>query len=462
MSEIVYKASKTLGAFHRSDCLVRGIMGPIGSGKSVACSVELMRRAMAQMPFNGKRKSRWVIIRNTYRELNDTTIKTFFDWFDRDMGYFRNIDMSWTLNQKLSDGTHLEVEFIFRALDKPDDIKKLLSLELTGGWINEAKEVPKQVLDMLMGRVGRYPSMRDGGASWFGIIMDTNPPDNDHWWYTTFEEDRPENFLIWKQPSGLSSLAENIDNLPKNYYRNMISGKDQEWISVFVHGKYGFISDGRPIYPEYNDSIHSTLDDLEVYNKIYIGIDFGLTPAAVFGQITTTGQFQVIDELVSQDMGAVNFGRLLKQKMHKDYKGCEFEVYADPAGEQRAQTDETTPFQILWNIGIEAYPAPSNDFTIRREVVADYLGRLDFAGKPAFMLGPLAKVCRKGMAGGYKYKRVQVSGEQRFQDKPDKGRYSHVCDALQYLLLGAVGDDRVMGGYGRKEIDYSTTNRLIV
>ena len=31
-------------------------------------------------------------------------------------------------------------------------------------------------------RVGRYPSMRDGGPSWTGVIADTNAPEEDHWW----------------------------------------------------------------------------------------------------------------------------------------------------------------------------------------------------------------------------------------------------------------------------------------
>jgi hypothetical protein len=88
--------------------------------------------------------------------------------------------------------------------------------------------------------------------------------------------------------------------------------------------------------------------------------------------------------------------------------------------------------------------------------------RLDFTGKPAFMLGPKAKMVRKACSGGYKYKRMQVSGQERFQDKPDKGRYSHVADAVQYLVLGAVGGERVIGGYGKQEFDQSELRKAIV
>jgi hypothetical protein len=311
---------------------------------------------------------------------------------------------------------------------------------------------------------GELPERIAKHLPWIGIIMDTNPPDNDHWQYSLFEEDRPDGFSLYHQPSGIDGEGENLRNLIPGYYHNIMQGKDQEWINVYVHGKYGFIADGKPVWPEYKDDIHHTSEELPLAGSgtIYVGIDFGLTPAAVIGQIVASGQFQIIDELVTEDMGAVNFGKLLHEKLNREYCGCHLEIYADPAGEARAQTDEITPFQILWNQQIEAWPTYTNDFTIRREAVADYMQRLDFRGQPAFIIGPKAPMLRKAMSGGYKYKRMQVSGQQRFQDKPDKGRYSHVADACQYLFLGAVGGDRVIGGYGEQKLDQSELRRSIV
>jgi hypothetical protein len=460
VKQITYNASRTLGHFHASDAFVRGLMGPIGSGKSVGCCSEIMRRSCEQRAFEGKRKSRWAVIRNTYRELIDTTCNTFFDWFPKDAGTWRQADMQWNFTQRLADGTVIELEVLFRALDRPDDVKKLLSLELTGAWVNEAREIPKPVLDMLQGRVGRYPSMRDGGAGWFGVIMDTNPPDSDHWWYVLFEETRPHNFQLFKQPSGLSDKAENLENLPANYYPNMMAGKTQEWINVYVHGLYGFVSDGRVVWPEYKDDIHATDSDIDPLGLVIVGIDFGLTPAASIGQIAPSGRLEAIDELIGEDMGALNFGRQLKRKLDTEYRGVMLDLYGDPAGEQRAQTDETTPFQILWGLGLSVSPAPTNDFTLRREAVADYMMRLDFVGRPAFAVGPKARMTRKALAGGYKYKRVQVAGDERYHDQPDKNKYSHIGDALQYMVLGAAGYGSVIGaGKASKPLDYSVQNR---
>lgn len=406
-------------------------MGPIGSGKSTGCAWEIYRRASEQqVGVDGKRKTRWAVVRNTYRELADTTVKTWLDWFpEQYTGPFIQQDM--THHMKIGD---VEAEILFRALDRPQDVKKLLSLELTGAWVNEAREVPKSVIDMLQGRVGRYPSKRDGGPTWFGLLMDTNPPDNDHWWYTLFEEQKPQGFELFRQPSGIGEDAENVDNLPSQYYQRMMQGKDEEWVKVYIHGEYGFLSDGRPIFTEYVDTVHCK-EVHEIPGEIYIGIDFGLTPAATFGQRTASGQWLVLREITTEDMGAVRFSELLKFEMAK-YKGHTFIVTGDPAGEQRAQTDEQTPFDILRQAGIDAYPATTNDFTIRRETVAEALGRL-IDGKPGLVLHPDCKTLRKGLSGGYSYRRVQVGGDPRYHDKPDKNRYSHVCEALQYMLLGS-------------------------
>jgi len=457
-----------MGKFHTDSHFVRALMGPIGSGKSVACIIEMFMKSFIQAPDpDGVRRTRWAVIRNTYRELMDTTIQTFFDWYPESQGLMLKMDMKFITDIEMPDGTTCHIEFFFRALDKPSDVKKLLSLELTGGFINEAREVPKQIMDMLIGRLGRYPRKRKGagGPSWHGLIMDTNPPDSDHWWFKLFEVDQPKTYKLFKQPSGVEGNGENLFNLPDSYYTNMQDGKDKEWINVYVHGRYGFVQDGKPVYPEYKDDVHSTEEFIvpDSRNLIYIGIDFGLTPAATFGFKTAAGRWIIFDELVTEDMGAKNFGKLLNQKINHEYPEHDFEIYADPAGDQRAQTDEVTPFQILQAEGVTAWPTYTNDFIIRREAVAAPLSRMDFAGNTGFVITPGAPMYRKAMAGGYKYKRMSVSGQERFQDKPDKGRYSHVADSGQYMMVGAgEGGNLIANKNWNQEVDYSLTNRMVV
>jgi hypothetical protein len=236
---VAYTAPRTVGRFMRSDTRVRCIVGPVGSGKSSGCVVEVLRRAAEQAPGPDKvRRTRFCIIRNTYRELKDTTRKTFEQWVPASLGRWYEQDFTFVIDKPMSDGTRLHSEVLFRALDRPEDVKKLLSLELTGAYINEARQIPKAILDVLGSRVGRYPAAKDGRPTWFGIWMDTNPWHTAHWGYKLFSRERPEKHELFEQPSGLGPDAENLKNLPDGYYTNQCAGKDTEWIAEYLEGKY--------------------------------------------------------------------------------------------------------------------------------------------------------------------------------------------------------------------------------
>lgn len=430
-----YSHCPTIKRFSESDKFVRALMGPFGSGKSSGCAIEIPQLMMAQEPSteDGIRKTRFAIIRNTYSQLEDTTIKTVLDWLPEDhFGTYVKSDRTYYVT-KLP-GCYAEI--MFRALDKPDDIKKLLSLELTHAWINEAREIPWAVVEGLMGRVGRYPSKREGGATRFGIVMDTNPPDADSKFYKYFEEIKPDNAEIFKQPSGLSPQAENLPNLPPGYYSNLAVGKDDEWVKVYIKGEYGFVVDGKPVYPEYNDSIHCK--DIEPIKglTIYRGWDFGLTPACVFTQILPSGQWLIFDELIADNLGADRFSDDVVTHTGRHYPDFTFEDIGDPAGEQRAQTDEKTCFEILRAKGINI-EGGAQDLGLRIESVKKALNTLT-NGKPNLLLHSRCKMLRKGFQGGYQYRRMQTSAE-RYTDKPDKNNYSHPHDALQYPATRLFG-----------------------
>lgn len=458
---IRYVASPTLSKFHASKAFVKGVMGCVGSGKSTGCCFEIMKRAREQrVEPNGKRRTRWAIVRSTYRELKDTTLKTWLEWFPEDIfGKFNYGDMRHNIVLD-----NMECEVLFRALDKPKDIAKLLSLELTGAWVNEARETPKGIIDTLTDRVGRYPPRRLVKATYPGIIMDTNPPDDDHWWYRLAEEERPEGWEFFKQPGALverkgifveNRRAENLDNLEDHYYLKRMAGKDADYIRVYYCGQYGFVKEGKPVWPEYADAVHCTND---VFNPnhllpIYVGIDFGLTPAATLGQRTVGGSWVVFDELVTEDMGTTKFAKVLGQHLRSKYQGFSFEIYGDPAGDVRSQTDEKTPFQILNKAGIKARPAHTNDFLIRRDAVGNMLMML-VEGRPALQITPQCKVLRKAMNGAYCCKRMQVSGAEKYADKPDKNKYSHVAESLQYMFVGAgEGMSVISGGHDTLDIN---------
>ena len=321
--------------------------------------------------------------------------------------------------------------------------------------------------------------MRDGGATWYGVIADTNAPEEDHWWpimagdvpvpdHLSREETlmlvKPDNWSFHTQPSAMkevkdnegqlqsykfSELCENQKNLTPKYYENIVKGKTKGWIDVYVMNRLGSLEEGKPVYPNWAEEVHLSVEPLKVGTMpVFIGIDFGLTPAAVFGQKYPNGKWAILQELVCFDMGISRFSELLKHEIAKHYRGLDIEIFGDPAGDQRAQTDETTPFQIMRQNGLKGRPAPSNDVALRIESVETTLGRL-IEGKSGFLLDYRCINLKKGFNGGYHYRRLQTSGD-RYDERPNKNRYSHVHDALQYLLLGAGEGKQLTSGKGMK------------
>lgn len=453
-----YPPGPVAKAFIKSDAFVCAIRGPIGSGKSTACVMKLIRNLKKQKrQRDGWVRRRTAIIRNTYPELRTTTIKTWWQWVPPHQGHWR--DAGPPSHRIIDETNKVDWEVIFVALDRPDDVRKLLSLELSDAWINEAREVPKAVLDGLTGRVGRFPRREEGGCTDPQILMDTNPPDTDHWWYKQAEEPSPEmveataeledklhamgalrpdqRLYEWfSQPGGEAPDAENSDNLPPGYYLKAKAGKDADWIRVYVNGEYGYVQDGKPVYHEFRDGIHVRTFEATPRLGLHIGMDWGLTPAASFGQIMPNGQWRVRSELATEDMGVVRFAELVKEHLALRYGGFKIaSITGDPAGGIRG-ADERTCFDIVKAAGLEARPAHTNDPVVRREAFAAPMRRM-VDGEPGLLVHPDCRYLRKGLAGAYNYKRVMVSGDAKYRDTPDKNIYSHICEAAEYMFMGA-------------------------
>ncbi len=363
-------------------------------------------------------------------------------------------------------------------MDRPDDVGKLKSLELTGAWMNEASEMEKAVLDMLTQRVGRYPAKREfagqviGGKVfdatdtdaplpyWTGVVMDTNPPDDDSWWYRLAEEERPGGFRFFDQPGGLyvdkdpksptlgqylpNPQAENVQNLPGgySYYLKQLDGKDEGYKKVFIRGEYGTTLDGKPVYPEWRESFHLSPTPL-IPNQglpVVLCFDFGLTPACAFLQLDPKGRVLVLDELVSEDMGIRRFyEEVVRPHRMAKYSKFRIEAVGDPAGNMRSQTNEKSCMEELRDMGLICEPGETNEFIRRRESVAYFLLRA-IDGAAGFLVDPSCKVLKKGFASGYRYERLKASGPERFKDRPVKDKYSHIHDALQYGCMYLRGN----------------------
>ena len=437
------------------DSRYRGVRGPVRSGKSSCMSNEIMRRALQQRPDRrGIRRVRCGVIRNTYAELKDTTVKTWLDWYpESEVGPFRISDMNHIIKRG-----DLELELNFRALDRPEHVAHLKSMEWTFAWVNEATEIPRDILLMLGDRIGQFPAKKDEGVTWGGVFMDTNSMDDDDWWPRMVKA-CPDGWKFFDQPGGLievengkfekNPLAENIDAIGEDYYLSRVPGNSLEHIRVFYCNQYGFVRKGQPVIPEFSEALHVAPHRLEAVPgvPIRVGLDFGLTPAAVIGQRLVDGRWIWLREVESYELGGVGiqtFAPLLIDYLQEHFAGFEIAtIWGDPAGDERDPIKETdTVFRILnaalrpYDLKAAAAPVPGNSFMIRRESLAGLFNR-NVGGKPRILICPSMETTIKGLKGGYYMRRVQVAGEERYISEPVKTRHSHVIEAGEYMILGA-------------------------
>jgi phage terminase large subunit len=463
----VYIPTATGDIAHLDNSFVRVIMGPYGSGKSTWAATEIVRRACTvPVWYAGRRRSRWAIVRNTSGELQSTTLATWLAWFE-DLGDIRKRQKPiLTYEHIFSDGKGIvELELLFIALDRPEDVRKIKSLELTGCYINELSEVPKAALAHMKGRVNRYPSKAFcTNPYWSGIIADTNPPEDDHWIYKDFEENKFDNHRLFKQPPGLiknddrwvrNPDADNALHLPCNYYEMLAEGQSEEFIKVFCLGDYGSVGFGRRVYPEFNPDLHAVESLNAVQGEtLIIGWDFGLTPACVVLQLSPRGQLLVLKEYVADGMGIRSFAEsIVIPSIAKDFPYCKIGMsVADPAGNARNEiVEEMSCIGELSSLGIETSGARTNDIAPRLSSVKYFLNKM-IDGKPGLILDRRnCPTLFKGFVKDYVYARIAVAGEERFKDKPTKNMASHPMDALGYGCLEIASDSIVQNRVVTKE-----------
>lgn len=468
---------------------VVGICGPVGSGKSTASMLALIKRASQQPEYNGVIRARVCLIRSTVPELRTTTIITFLHLFpETKMKY--NFPINGVLEFVNEKGVPVIIEILFLPVATKEDTKRLRSLELTLAYINEANQVPQGVIAACQDRVGRYPAKSHGGCNDSGIILDTNAFTSDHWlrqfFYRDFHVDTPDtgdaqetkSMLLVRQPPAVLQFStkeacenniakydsnlikriephvlepvksingfwfhvnpycDNLLNLPKNYYTRSIEVKTAQDINVnyMSHLKSDYYSD-TACYPMFNTEQHITSDmpDLENAQYVVLGWDFGLTPACSAYAVYPSDKgpnIVVFAEIYRENMGLERFIPYVKTELSKfGINGSGDTIsFMDVAGQQRAQSNESTCLSVLQSHGFMTGGTVTQNIVSRLEAVRNFLYRKD-----AFLIHRDCEMLISGLMGEYKF--AESTAEKGLL-KPDKNKYSHLADTMQYATLG--------------------------
>lgn len=457
---MVYDAPPTMARFMKSAAFGRLALGPVGSGKTTACIMELLRRSIEQAPAaDGLRYTRFTVVRQTLRQLLDTVVKDCRQWLEEGgMGAWKISDKTFYL-----DFGDVRSEWVFIPLEDQADQARLLSMQLTAAWLSEAIEMDISVLQPLTGRIGRYPSGPRGTPTWAGIIGDTNFPTEMTPWQE-FCEQPPPSWEIFKQPSGMSADAENLNYLNQNqdtiklpvdhpdriargrlYYQNMVDtwGSESDWIKRYVMAQYGNDPSGQAVFANTFRPEYHLVDETYCYSgfPLLVGQDFGRDPWSLICQMDHMGRLIVHREVPANNTGLERhiLTALRPALMSDKFMGYRVALVGDPAGVARDSHSEETSFDLLARLGLPAFPAPTNDIDPRLRAVEAFLTAW-VAGHPAIMIN--RQGCPKlirGLAGGYRYKLNREGNKAPKPDKTDKEGFSHIMDCLEYVCLAAHG-----------------------
>ena len=468
----VYNAPPTISRFLQSDAFGRLIWGPVGSGKTTACIVEAARRMAQQAPspIDGKRYSRIAIIRQSLKDAKATVLKDVRGWFGP------------IADWKVSESTlYLEYgdvvsEWPFIPLDEPDDVKRLLSHQLTAAYVNECIETDIDLLSDIAGRCGRYPNNELGACSWSGIWMDTNAPIV-HTPWANFMDAPPPEWQVFHQPGGhefpkldpvtgvYTGGAENLAHLNqtaetmllpeddprriaqgRGYYNRLLSMGTPDYIRRYVWSEFGRDPSGAAVFAEsfkYDFHVADHLDP--VYSRmLVVGQDFGRSPWSVITQLDHSGRLMVLEEVAGRGPTGDNIGlqqhvqqNLIPVLTQQRYAGRPIAIVGDPSGIARDSLFELNAFDLLKQCGLNAQPAPTNDLDPRLRGVEGFLVR-QIGGKPAIVFDrSRCPTLVAGMNGQYKFATTpDLSGGTYQKTVPEKLHpWSDVCDALQYACL---------------------------
>lgn len=503
--------------FHESDAKVKLVVGPFGSGKSCMVMNDALFYCLAQNPApDGVRYTRIAIIRGSYPELQSTTRKSVMEVFPAQFGtmresgspisghYFfpvgdgpydyRDQGRPW----QDGDGTYCNVEIEMYAIPDIFATEKFKSLNASFAIINEGTSVAKEVVAALMGRVGRYPPESMGGCSYSGILIDTNQPAQGHFLLDYIEHPLP-GWDVFKQPPAafkhvddnnqvtyeLNRNAENLCNLGSAQkptgFNEWDDTRKHEWYinrglsyyqsQIDVHLKNGRpdlvdslfcmedvpIQDGKPVFTMFNANLHvaNTQIDPIPYKTVIVGYDTsGIHPATVFLQ-EQHGKWIVLDDLYGEDMGMEAFlDKALMPLISSKYYNCNIIVSCDPANAKDSYTG-LAPSQHLQDRGLTVYMPKTNDPKTRINGVENLLNK----NVGGLLISSNCKFLIKAMQGGYHYKRMRLTGsiEDAYDSRPEKNKYSHIGDALQYACLCIQRDDYV--NYDARPMVRETTRR---
>lgn len=440
--EIYYWPGPTARTAHDSKARVKYVWGPIRTGKSVwlcwrfyylAC-----RAARQGLSLRG------IILRDTYRNLKDTTLKTWDEWFSP----LSRVSESEprTIKLRVDENPDIEHELLFRHGQTAADAVNFLSSEygfigleeigpafFTSSGVTSAG-IAEEVFDMAISRLVQK------GIDRPELAMTSNPPPIQHWASRRLIDAKPDFLKALNWEHYWFPPEENKQHLREGFYEELLKSLPPWVADRLVRGLRVAIYAGLPIFQkDFSERLH-VRDDLKPIPGLPLTLcvdSSGLAPAALFTQVDHKGRWLWLHELQAgfldgklvEQIGAKRFAQMCNLIAGEQFPGWKFKTgWGDPFRlEAKSDTDEKSWQQFFRAEGFELSPGVRT-ITDRIEGIRERLTTL-IDGQPGLLINrqgcPLAI---EALAGGYRWGLDPVASRITGAE-PVKDIFSHTMDA---------------------------------
>lgn len=412
------KSLPTAKKFHESEARVRYLQGGLNCGKTTAAIWE----SIFQSRFP---KNRVLHVRKTYASMRNSILPSFYRNVPTQMldGEYNNRDHT----QKLINGSVI----CFGGMDTPAQRENYRSSEFGTIIMHECSEFYWEDYLILFARSGRIRNCRGG------MILESNPPDINHWLYNMFEKEHKGDvdYAYWKMPSK-ENQANHTDPLYIANIESQYRG-NPNLIRKYLDGEWGADLSGTPVFL-FNPMRHSTKDIVfQKGRRIYRGWDLGYHhPAVVWFQVDSLERVNVLRAHLGDGVYMDKFADTIIRITNEFFPGAETMDFADIEGLAVSAQSRKTEYDILKEKGIR----PMSRRSLVKEGIAQIQKFLNTTTGDRPNVQFHSEDCEeliRGMNSGYCWKKFSNG---MIAEEPNKdGHYDHLVDALRYGFINLFG-----------------------
>lgn len=440
--------------FVESNATICAYTGGVAVGKTGAAVIKaLLLGALVQRPGPDRvRHFRAIWVRATQSRLLSASIPSIKGWLKDAGKWTMGSPVFWRLN---APGIDFELQLV--GLDDAAAVDRVMGSDTSIVVIDEGAELAdlRGVLSRLLTRCGRYPAQRDGGITTGVraiIISNKSGVGSDLHKLCVTERSGITAYFDAVPPvleDGTVNPAAPTDHLPPRYYEDLSIALTPDQNAVLLQNRWGLISHGRPIVPEFKSTVHVAKQSLSPAPgaKLRLAIDPGHFPAAIVGSLIQTDQgarWELYGELLGERVTTIKFAGMVRDWLAREWPGHLVEsATIDPVAYQPSDRDDEQLLAQVYEgvLKLKIRPAASNVWDVMVEAMRQPFNSL-VGGVPAILLDPSMTVTAEALSSRVCFRETAGALERIVSDNVQKPHpWGDAFAALGYLMSSSGYDD---------------------